>query len=936
MRNVFTLLWVLVSALCFGQAQLNLNDPIPTDPKVSKGVLPNGMTYYVRANSTPKNRADLYLVVKVGSVEEDDNQLGLAHFAEHMAFNGTKNFPKHDLINYLESIGMEFGAEINAQTGFDETEYTIKVPLDSTQYMDKGLQVLYDWACQVTDSDEEIEKERGVIHEEWRAGRGADERMMQKWLPVFLYKSKYGERLPIGKMEVIDHFAPELLRKFRKDWYRPDLQAVIVVGDFDQQAMVKKVTELFSKIQEPAKPRKLETYDIPDNKGTLVSVATDKEARYSEVQIFYKHPLKISKTIADYRQTIVEGLYTSMFNDRLGELAQKENPPYLYAGSGYSALFGPKSVYNLMVVCQNGKVEEGIKTILTENNRVLKYGFTETELERQKAAMMTSMENAYNERDKQKSISYADEYKRNFLMTKEPIPGIENEFNYFKTYIPGITLEEVNALAKKWITKDNRVVILTAPELPGVNVPDETEVRKYLDEADRIPVEAYADKIIDKPLIPVEPTAGTVTSVKKIDDVDAEEWTLSNGAKVIVKSTDFKDDEILFSAYSLGGSSLYPATDDVSADLASNVLDLSGLGDFDNVSLEKLLAGKSVSVSPYINDLREGFSGGSSVKDTESLMQLIYMYFVGQRSDQPAFNSFMTRVSGSLENKKASPEAAFQDTLQVVSSNYNPRKKPMTIDMLKEANFSRISEINRERFSDASDFKFFFVGKIDKEAFKALVEKYIASIPSSHKNEQWKDLGIEEPSGKIEKTVYKGQDAKSMQYIIFHGNFDYNRKNILLITAVGKILTARLLEVIREDKSSVYYIGASPSVDKFPKGKYDLTIYYGADPAKLTELNEAVFTQIKDFMANGPSESDLQKAKEQLLREHETNLRENKYWLSILSNTYFMNNADFSHFNDYDNLVNSFTTADLKAAFNQYFDFNNYYGVALKPEAARK
>lgn len=935
MRKVLTIMWLLSAALCFGQPNFKLSDPLPNDPKVTKGVMENGMTYYVRANETPKNRADLYLVVRAGSVDEDDNQQGLAHLAEHLAFNGTKNFPKHELINYLESIGMEFGPEINAYTSFDETVYMIKVPLDSVQYINKGLLVLSDWASQVTDSDEEIEKERGVVHEEWRGGRGADDRMMQKWLPVFLHNSKYANRLPIGKMEVIDHAAPELLRKYRKDWYRPDLEAVVVVGDFDQQAMVSQVKELFSKIPKVKKPRAKQIFDIPDHKETLVSVVTDKEAPYAVAQIFYKHPLKKSKTLGDYRQSLVRNLYNSMINDRLSEITQKENPPFLYASSSYSELFGPKSVYNSVAVCQNDKIEEGIKAVLVENERVLQFGFTQTELDRQKQTMLTMIENAYKERGKQKSNNYAEEYKRNFLITEEPFPGIENEYQYFNAFIPEIKLEEVNELAKEWITKDNRVVILTAPEKEGVVVPTEADIRKYLKEVEKITVKPYTDNVIDKPLIPVEPTEGSIISVRKIDPVDAEEWTLSNGAKVIIKTTDFKDDEILFSAYSLGGSSLYSQKDDVSADLAPTILNLSGLGDFDNVSLDKLLSGKAVSLSPYLTELREGFSGGSSVKDAESLLQLIYMNFMGQRTDQSAFNSFMTRTAGAIENKKTSPEAAFRDTMQVVSANYSARKRPMSVELLQEANLSRITEINHERFNDAGDFKFFFVGKIDKEALKKLVVKYLASIPSTHKNEQWKDLGIEEPSGVVEKTVYKGQDEKSIQYLVFHGDFDYNRRNLLLINAVGKILTTRLLEVIREDKSSVYYIGANPSAEKYPDQTYSIAIYYGADPAKLDELKEAVFAQIKDYIANGPTKDDLQKATEKLLREHETNLRENKYWLSILSNTYYSGDADFSHFGEFESIVNSITPADIQTAFKKWFDFGNYYGVALKPEAAK-
>jgi zinc protease len=733
-------------------------------------------------------------------------------------------------------------------------------------------------------------------------------------------------------MEVVDHFQPQLLRNFRHDWYRPDLEAVIVVGDFDQQAMVKQVKEMFSKIPAVQSPRKKMSFDVPDHQETLVSVVTDKEAQYAVAQIFYKHPLVKSKTLGDYRQTIVNGLYNAMINDRLAEITRKENPPFMFASSSYSELFGPKSVYSSVAVCANGKIEEGIKAVLIENERVLKYGFTQTELDRQKATMLSMIENAYNERDKQQSNSYAEEYQRNFLITEEPFPGIENEYQYFKAFIPGIKLEEVNALAHKWITKENRVVILTAPELEGVKVPSESEVLGYLKEVEKTPVQPYADLVINKPLVPTDPAAGSILSSRKIGLVDAVEWTLSNGAKVVVKDTDFKDDEILFSAYSLGGKSLYDQKDDVSAELAPIVLDQSGLGDFDQIALEKLLAGKTVSVSPYLSDLSEGFRGSSSVKDAGSLMQLIYMYFTGKREDQTAFNSIITQTVGILENKKTSPEAAFEDTLQVVSANYSPRKRPMSPERLKEADFSRINQINRERFSDASDFKFFFVGKIDTTALKSLVLKYLASVPSENRHENWKDMGVDEPKGIVDKTVSKGQDAKSMQYLVFHGGFDYNRRNILLINAVAKILTTRLLEVIREDKSSVYYIGADPRIEKYPKPEYNLTIYYGADPNKLAELKESVFAQIKDFAQKGPSPDDLQKAKEKLLRERETNLRENKYWLNILSSTYLNNNADFSGFNDYESIVNSFTAEDLKSAFSKWFDFGNYYGVALKPE----
>ena len=913
------------------QNSFDLQSTLPVDPKVSKGVLENEMTYYVRSNETPKNRAELMLVVKAGSVDEDDDQQGLAHFCEHMSFNGTKNFPKHELINYFESIGMEFGPEINAYTGFDETVYMLKVPLDSAEYLDKGLQVLYDWACQVTDSDEEINKERGVIHEEWRLGRGADNRMMQEWLPVFLKGSKYAERLPIGKIDIVDNCPTSAIRRYRNDWYRPDLQAVIVVGDFDRDEMVQRIKEKFSKITEPANPRAKKYYDIPDHKETLVSIVTDKEARYPVAQVYYKHPLEIAKTLSDYRRFILENLYNGMINNRLAELTQKPEPPFIFGQSSYSELIGPESVYNSTAVTQNGKIEEGLKAVLLENERVRKYGFTATELQRQKTAMLNSMEKSYNERDNQKSINYADEYKRNFLLTKEPIPGIENEYDYFKTFMPDIRLEEVNELANKWITDKNRVVVITAPEIEGVKVPTKDDVFALLDEVEKEKIEPYDDAVSDVPLLAEEPEGSPVVGEKKLDKVDAVEWTLKNGAKVVVKTTDFKDDEILFNAWSLGGNSLYDLKDEVSADFTSDILSMSGIADFDKVTLDKMLSDKVFSVSPYINQLREGFSGSSSVKDVETMLQMVYLYFTRPRFDPDAFKSYITRMSGMLENKSASPEAAFQDTLQVVMANYNKRSRPFTEAMLKEANFNRIEEIGKERFHNAADFKFFFVGNIDIEKFKPLVERYIGSIPSDDKIEHWRNLNINPPTGVVEKEVKKGQEDKSIQYIVFHGKFDFNSENRLALDALGRILSIRLNNVIREDKSSVYSIGASPSSSKYPDPDYTIAIYYGAAPEKLAEIKKAVFDEVKDFAKKGPTDEELTKAKEQMLRERETALRENGFWMGLLSNTYYIKDGDFSKFGTYDQLVNGLTSKSLKKAFKKYFNFKNYVSVALEP-----
>jgi zinc protease len=914
----------------------DLKEKIPFDPSTTKGILPNGMTYYVKSNSTPKNRAEMMLVVSAGSVLEDDDQQGLAHFCEHMSFNGTKNFPKDQLVKYFESIGMEFGPEINAYTSFDETVYMLRVPLDKEEYIQKGLQVLYDWSCQVTDSDDEINKERGVIHEEWRSGRGAQERMMNQWLPVFLYNSKYAKRVPIGKMSVVDNFQPPVLRRFRHDWYRPDLQAIIVVGDFDQKKMVELIKEKFSSIQKRTAERKKDYFPIPGHKQTLIKIVTDKEATYSSAAVHIKHPMELEQTVGDYRSLIKKSLFNYMMNQRLYEVSQQENPPYVSGYSGYGGLVGPSDVYTSSAVAHPGKIIEGLRALMTETERVKKFGFTEGELNRAKSSLMKSMETAYNERDKRESMDRAEEYSRNFLMRKEPVPGIEKEYDYYKAFMPGIVLNEINDLSKKWMTDQNRVVIITAPQISDIPVPKEEEVRELLAKMDTMKITPYKDESSEKPLMNFKPAPGKILFQKPIPEVGATELTLSNGSKVILKKTDFKEDEILFTAYSKGGTSLYPQSDDVSASLASTVMELSGIADFKLTTLEKMLSGKEVSVTPFINMLTQGFDGSSSVSDVESLFQLVHLYFTNPRFDKAAFSSYLSKLRSQLDNKEASPERSFSDTLRVVSANYHPRMRPLTKEMLKEADFSRIEEIAKERFSDPGEFKFFFVGNIDTTKIYPLIEEYIASIPSKGKNEYWKDLGIRKPEGVINKVVEKGTEPKSIQYILFHGPMEYNTPDLIQLDALGKILTTRLLESIREDKSSVYYIGAEPGLTKWPVSEYTMTIYYGTAPEKLKELKDTILEEIKDLISKGPAGDEVDKAREKIKRERETNLRENSYWEATLKTYYLNRNGDFRAFKEFDPTVNQLSVESIKAMAGKVFDFDNYISVALKPEAVSK
>ncbi len=932
MRKILlTQLLILTVVHLFAQP-FRLSDPIPFDPTTSKGVLKNGLTYYVKANSTPKNRAEMMLVVSAGSVLEDADQRGIAHFCEHMSFNGTKNFPKNELVQYFESIGMEFGPEINAYTSFDETVYMVKVPLDKEEYVQKGLQVLYDWASQVTDSDDEINKERGVIHEEWRGGQGAQQRMMNQWLPVFLKNSKYATRLPIGEMEIIDKCKPEVLKRFRNDWYRPDLQALIVVGDFDQPKMVKMIEEKFSAIPAKLNARKKNRFPVPGNAETLVKIVTDKEATYSAASLYIKHPMEIDPTVKGYRTSIVYNLYNQMINLRLAELTQKENPPFVMGQSGYGGLIGPSDVYTSTAIAHPGKISAGLNAVLIENERIRKFGFTQTELDRNKEAMLKSMESAYNERDKRESMSIAEEYSRNFLLRKEPVPGIELEFAYYKAFLPAITLEEVNELARKWITDENRVVVVTAPEVTGVSAPSEAEIKNVLAEVKQGNILAYSDETSNEPLMKTIPVAGKVTSEKKIPEVDSFEWTLSNGSKVVLKLTDFKDDEILFTGFSWGGESLYPQTDNISASVAATIMDMSGIADFKLTTLQKMLAAKEVSVTPTIKMLTQGLDGSSNVSDVETLFQLINLYFTQPRFDETAFSSFITRTRSELDNKDVSPESAFADTFSVVTSNYHPRMKPISKEMLDEANFARIEQIGKERFANPGAFTYFFVGKIDTVTIKPLIEKYLASLPQAKKTEHWVDLGIRKPTGVIEKIVHKGKESKSIQYILFHGKLEYSTKDIIELDALSKILTTRLLESIREDKSSVYYIGAQPGYNKWPVTDYEMTIYYGTSPEKLNELKESVFSAIRDLIEKGPTQDEVDKAREKIKREHETNLRENSYWEGVLKTYYLNKEGDFKTFNEFDVAVEALTTKSLKSAALRTFDFKNYISVALMPE----
>lgn len=910
----------------------SLNSPLPVDPNVIKGKLDNGLTYYIRKNKKPEDKVELRLVVNVGSMLEDENQQGLAHFMEHMAFNGTKNFAKNELVDYLQSVGVKFGADLNAYTSFDETVYILPIPSDDEEVLDKGFMVLEDWAHNVSLTDEEIDKERGVVIEEWRLGQGANQRMRDEWFPVMFSGSRYAERLPIGKKEVLESFDYETIRNFYKDWYRPDLMAVVAVGDIEPKEIEKKIKQRFGKIKKAKSPREREFYEVPDHDKTFISVVSDPEASFTQVQLVYKQENEKTETLDEYRRDVVYSLYTGMLNQRLDELKQEADPPFFFASTSYGSMVRTKSNYSSFAVVGENGVKKGLKALVMENERVKRYGFTEGELERYKAEVLNQMEQAYKEADKTESGRYAAEYIRNFLQD-EPIPGIAFEYGFYKKVLPTITLEEVNKLSRQWITKENRVVVVTGPKKEGVEMPGEDDVKKILFEASLAKITPYEDAVVRTSFIEEPPIAGKVISSKKLEPVDATEITLSNGIKVVLKPTDFKNDEILMRAYSPGGQSQYPNEDHKNASFASQIINESGVKDLSVTDIQKMLSGKTVSVNPYISDLVEGFNGSAAPKDLETMLQLVYLYFTQPRKDEKAFESFKSKNKMLLGNLMSNPQFYYSDQLSKILTQNHPRGGGFpTPEDLDSINFERSYEIYQDRFADAGDFTFFFVGSFTEEDITPLLETYLGSLPATSRNEEGKDLGIRPPGGKVEEIVKKGTDQKSMVTMVFTGEAEYTKENNYNIRSLGELLTNELLDILREEKGGVYGVGASGNISQYPYEHYTFRISFPCAPENVEDLTQATLDAINEIKEDGATDEDLKKIKETQKRERKDNLQQNQYWLGSLY-AYYYNNSALSGFYEYEDQIEGLTSKGLQATANKYLDMDQFIKVVLMPES---
>ncbi|HTE44040.1 MAG TPA: insulinase family protein [Gemmatimonadaceae bacterium] len=912
-----------------------LTAPLPVDPKIKIGTLPNGIRYYIRQNAKPEKRAELRLVVNAGSILESSDQLGLAHFVEHTAFNGTTHFAKNDLVKYLQSIGVRFGADLNAYTGFDETVYILPIPTDTARIVDQAFTILEDWAHgQVFDSTE-VTNERPVVREEWRLGKGASDRMLHQWLPIALRGSLYAERLPIGNEPSIMSATPARLKSFYKNWYRPDLQAVIAVGDFNPATMEAEIKKHFTGIPKAVNPVKRLVPGVPTNKEPLIAIASDKEATSSDIELIFKLPSEKTKTVGDYRRDLMERLYLGMLNNRLEEISQKPDAPFLGAQASKGNFIGRSlDAFTLGANVKDGAIEPGLEALLTEAKRVDQFGFLASELDREKQSLVRGYERAYAERDKTQSASFVQELIGNYLH-EEAIPGIEYEYKLVQQLVPTITLADVNKLASGWISDDNRVIIAESPVKDGLKIPTRADLLAVFDRAAKTTVVAYTENLSGDALIDTPPAGGRVVSGRAMPVVNITEWKLSNGARVLVKPTDFKSDEVLFGAYSLGGTSLASDADFMSAGLASRIVSLSGLGKFTAIDLQKKLAGKAASAGASIAETTEGLGGRASPKDIETMFQLIYLNFTAPRLDTAAFQAFKNQAAQYLANRGVDPDEVFGDTVTWTMSQHSFRTRPISAATFAEINPEKALAFYKDRFADASDFTFVFVGNVDTLTLKPLVEKYLASLPSLARKENYKDNGGAPPKGIIDKVVRKGVEAKANTIIYFTGVCENKPETRFAFRALSELVQIRLNETLREQLGGAYSPSAGGGCARAPRQEYSFQVQFNSSPENVEKLSRTVSALIDTLKTKGPAATDVAKVKEELIRAREVEIKQNGYWLSNIMGREQAGEDIAGLLGPYDEMLKNLTPALIQQAAKKYLDTANYARFVLLPESGK-
>lgn len=904
---------------------------LPTDPAVRIGTLPNGLRYYIRRNGKPEKRAELRLVVNAGSILEDNDQRGLAHFIEHMAFNGTRTFAKNDIVKYLESIGVRFGADLNAYTSFDETVYILPVPTDSAGILEKSMRFLGDVAGGIIFDSTQVVGERGVVLSEWRDGLGADSRLRDKQFPVIFKGSRYAERLPIGTPEILQGANPSVLKRYWHDWYRPDLMAVIAVGDANPVQLEALIKRTFGTLTRPASPRKREYASIPAHDSTLVTIATDKELTTASVQVLWKRPVTVTRTVGDYRQQLAEQVFQSILNQRFSEIRLLPDAPFTGAGGGSGRFVRSGEVTSLTGGAKNGKILETLQSLLIESERMQRFGVLPAELDRAKTNLLRGYERAYAERDKSESAGYVDEYITNFL-EQEPIPGIAYEYQLAQALVPKLSLNEVNAVAQAASGSANRVVTISLPEQADVKVPTEAEVRSVFGKVLASTISAWTETVADGPLVASAPTAGRITSEKKIAGPNnITEWMLSNGIRVLVKPTDFNNDQVLMTAWSAGGASLVSDADALTAALAPAIIQQGGVGSFSANDLRKKLTGKVANASVSIGDLSESLSGSASPRDLETMLQLAYLRVTAPRADTAVFKAFLQQYETVIKNKDANPQAVFQDTIQMTLGAGHPRVRPLSMSMLQEFDLSRMMTLYKDRFADLNDMTVVFVGNVDLATLKPLVAQWIATLPTGSRKETWKEAGPKPLTGQVTKIVKKGLEPASSTIVLLSGTAAYSREQAYLISALGDLAEMRLLDRLREALGGTYSVSVGASMSRRPREEWQLTIQYGSSPDKAESMFAALEQELDSLRKAPPTAAELERVKEQQRREFEVQLKQNGYWLSSIR-TRAEYGDPLETMGDYLTLVNGLTAEKLFAAAKLYLNEANRARFVLMPE----
>ena len=940
MKHLFHSLLAVAFVLCAGfqqaVAQQMQFPPLPVDKNVRIGQLDNGLTYYIRHNKLPENRAEFYIAQKVGSILEEPQQRGLAHFLEHMAFNGTKNFPGDDkglgVIPWCETVGIKFGTNLNAYTSIDETVYNISnAPIDRTGVLDSCLLILHDWSNYILLKDDEIDKERGVIREEWRSRNSGILRVYTDLLPTIYPGDKYADCMPIGSIDVINNFPYKDIRDYYHKWYRPDLQGIVIVGDIDVDAVEAKLKAVFADVQKPVNPAERTYYPVTDNKEPIVAIGTDKEVDDPSIEIYFKQdatPDSEKNNVGYLASQYMTSMISSMLDARLSELVQSANPPFTRASSDYSDFFVAKTkeAFALSASSKADGIETALKTLLQETERARRFGFTESEYARARANYLQSLESAYNEREKTKHGSYVREYVQNFL-NGEPIPGIEAEYAMMNQLAPNIPLQAMNMVMQQLVPDSNQVVIIAGPAKEGLKYPTKEEVINLLKGMKDLDLQAYVDKVSDEPLMKEAPKGGKIISEKEGDIYGSTRLVLSNGVTVYVKKTDFKADEIRMKGTSLGGKSIFPDKDALNFAVMDNVIAVGGLGNFSQVDLTKVLAGKKVSVNAGLGATTENVFGTCSPKDFETMMQLTYLTFTAPRKDAEAFESLKNRMKAQLESAQANPLSSINDSLQKAMYNNHPRVVMMKPEMVDQIDYDRILEMYNDRFKDASDFTFYFVGNIDLETAKPLIAEYLGALPAINRKETFKDTKMS-----IRKGVYKNEYAKEQQtptatiVFLYSGKAPYTLKNDILLSFATQVLDMVYTEEVREKEGGTYGVNCYGDLQKYPKEQLLLQIVFQTDPAKKDKLAGIVVDELKKLAAEGPSDVHLQKVKEYMLKKYADNQKENGYWMNNL-NDYFYYGMDMTE--GYTDIVNSITAKDIQKFVSDLLKQGNEIEVTM-------